>query len=131
MATFTNRKRFSTREIGEIRKKFKELAIRAYLSDIKFEMNVDGHNIGKVNYGHETFFRFSTPSYAVEIVPMYVRHKKNEPAIGLHIYSYGPDSERILYHKIATAQRTPALVLDDAYTIVTTLEQLKNSQEQS
>lgn len=127
MATFTNRKRFTTREVGAIRKKYHELEENG-ISGLTFEMNVDGHNIGKVDYGHETFFRFSTPSYAIEMWPMYVRHKKNEPAIGLCIRSYDHATPNILDCNIATAQRKPEEILDDAYFIVGELELLRVHQ---
>ena len=125
MATFTDRKRFATREIGAIRKKFREIE---ECSSINFEMCVDGHNIGKVDYGHETFFRFSTPSYAIEMWPMNVRHKKNEPAVGIVIRSYDPDASRIIHLNIANSVKSPEAVLEDAYAIVEELEMMRVAQ---
>lgn len=127
MPTFTSRKRFTTREVGAIRKKFHELE-ETGVPGLKFEMSVDGHYIGKVDYGAETFFRFSTEKYAIELDPYFVRHKKNEPAISVTIRSYGPDGHTLACYKIATAQRKPADVLDDAYFIVAELELLRAHQ---
>ena len=129
MATFTNRKRFTTREIGAIRKKFHEL--ENAVPGIDFKMCVDGHYIGKVDYGHETFFRFSTEKYAIELCPRNVRHKKNEPAISVVIRSYDPGASLIADYDIATAQRKPEEVFDDAFFIVAQLELMRAHQNNS
>lgn len=125
MPTFTDRKKFTRTEIGAIRKKFHEIEDFA---NIKFEMCVDGHNLGKVDYGHETFFRFSSPSYAIEMWPMNVRHKRNEPAVGIVIRSYGPNGSTILDLNIANSVKPPEAVLEDAYAIVEDLEIMRVAQ---
>ena len=123
MATFSIRKRFSPREVGAIRKKFYAITDRA---EIKFEMCVDGSPV-KGDAGHETFFRFSTEAYYIELIPCKVRHKKAEPAVNVIISSFGNNNIFIDY-QIATSVKKPAEVLEEAFTVIEGLERLHSFQ---
>jgi len=116
--TYTLRDRFNTHEIHNVREVFKNVS--SAIPELGLKMCVDG----------TPFFRFATDRYSITLSPMWVRHRKNEPACNVVITSYSLKVD-VLDLCIATRVRPLPQILALALTIVQDMEQLADNQAES
>lgn len=129
--TYTVRDGFNTHEVHNVRKAFKNVS--EAVPELGLKMCVDGSPCNRaVNGKRDThnFFRFATSRYAITLSPMWVRHRKNEPACNLVITSYLLKTN-VIDLVIATRVRPLHQIFALALTIVRDMEELADNQSES
>ena len=129
--TFISRDGFNTHEVHNVREAFKNVS--EAVPELGLKMCVDGSPFkcgGKGKRDAHNFFRFATSRYSITLSPMWVRHRKNEPACNLVITSYSLKTN-VLDLCIATRVRPLHKIFALALTIVQDMEELADNQKQS
>ena len=129
--TYTSRDGFNTHEVHDVREAFKNVSEE--IPELGLQMCVDGSPCksgfkGKRNT--HNFFRFATSRYAITLIHMWVRHRKNEPACNVVITSYSLKTD-VLDLCIATRVRPLHQIFALALTIVQDMEELADNQAES
>lgn len=122
----TDRRKFNTREVHAVRE-----AYRAFVEanpEIAIAMCVDG-SCHRVNKGVSNFFRFSTGSYAFELMPSRTDRRGNTCDIAVR--DYGNRRELVYYKDIACNAATIAEVFDRVAGLVKTLAELRRDSASS
>lgn len=128
--TYYERDRFNTHEVHDVRKAFKNIS--ETIPELGLEMCCDGsivkNKIGKKKIG--TVFQFKTRGFSLCLAPMWVKHKKKEPAVQVYIRNFSLNSNAMEY-VVATKVRPIVKIFALALTIIQDMEELADNQANS
>lgn len=128
--TYYERDYFNTHEVHAVREAFKNVS--ETIPELGIEMCCDGSivktKIVKKKIG--TVFQFKTRCFSLCLAPMWVKHKKKEPAVQVIIRNLSLNATAMEY-VIATKVRPIHQVFSIALTIVQDMEELANNQANS
>lgn len=128
--TYYERDRFNTHEVHDVRKAFKNIS--KVIPELGLEMCCDG-SIVKTKIGKKkivTVFQFKTRGFSICLAPMWVKHKKKEPAVQVSIRNFSLNATAIEY-VIATRVRPIVKIFALALAIVQDMEELADNQTNS
>ena len=125
--TYYERDYFNTHEVHDVREAFKNVS--ETIPELGIEMCCDGSivktKIVKKKIG--TVFQFKTRGFSLCLAPMWVKHKKKEPAVQVIIRNLSLNATAMEY-VIATRVRHINQVFSIALTIVQDMEELASNQ---
>ena len=125
--TYYERDYFNTHEVHDVREAFKNVS--ETIPELGIEMCCDGSivktKIVKKKIG--TVFQFKTRGFSLCLAPMWVKHKKKEPAVQVIIRNLSLNATAMEY-VIATKVRPINQVFSIALTIVQDMEELASNQ---
>lgn len=128
--TYYERDRFNTHEVHDVRKAFKNISETC--PEIGLEMCCDGSlvktKIHKKTIG--TVFQFKTRGFSLCLAPMWVKHKKKEPAVQVVIRNFSLNAT-VMEYVVATRVRPIVKIFALALTIVQDMEELADNQANS
>lgn len=128
--TYYERDRFNTHEVHDVRKAFKNIS--KTIPELGLEMCCDG-SIVKTKIGKKkivTVFQFKTRGFSICLAPMWVKHKKKEPAVQVSIRNFSLNATAMEY-VIATRVRPIVKIFALALAIVQDMEELEDNQTNS
>lgn len=125
--TYYERDYFNTHEVHDVRKAFKDIS--EAIPELGLEMCCDGSivktKIIKKKIG--TVFQFKTSGFSICLAPMWVKHKKKEPAVQVSIRNLALNATAMEY-VVATKVRPINMIFALALTIVQSMEELAYNQ---
>lgn len=128
--TYDERDYFNTHEVHDVRKAFKNIS--ETIPELGLEMCCDGSivktKIGKKKIG--TVFQFKTRGFSLTLAPMWVKHKKKEPAVQVVIRNLSLNANAMDY-VVATKVRPIHNIFSIALSIVQDMEELASNQANS
>jgi len=128
--TYYERDCFNTHEVHDVRKAFKNVSETC--PEIGLEMCCDGSlvktKINKKKIG--TVFQFKTRGFSLCLAPMWVKHKKKEPAVQVVIRNLALNADAMKY-VVATKVRPIVKIFALALTIIQDMEELADNQANS
>ena len=88
--TYYERDRFNTHEVHDVRKAFKNIS--ETIPELGLEMCCDGSIVKTKIHNKKigTVFQFKTRGFSLCLAPMWVKHKKKEPAVQVSIRRFLP-----------------------------------------
>lgn len=122
----TDTRKFNTREVHAVREAYKAF-VKAN-GDIAIEMCVDG-SCHRVNKDVHNFFRFSTGSYAFELMPS--RDVRRGNTCDIAVRDYGNRRELVYYKDIACNAATIGEVFNRVAGLLKTLTLLRRDSTSS
>lgn len=128
--TYYERDYFNTHEVHNVRKAFKNIS--ETIPELGLEMCCDGSivktKIVKKKIG--TVFQFKTRGFSLCLAPMWVKHKKKEPAVQVSIRNLSLNATAMEY-VVATRVRPIVMIFALALSIVQNMEELASNQANS
>ena len=128
--TYYERDYFNTHEVHAVRLAFYNVS--EAIPELGLEMWCDGSivktKIGKKKIG--TVFQFNTRGFSICLAPMWVKHKKKEPAVQVLIRNLALNSTAMEY-VVATKVRPIHTIFSIALSIVQNMEELASNQANS
>lgn len=125
--TYDDRDGFNTHEIHDVREVFKNVS--ETIPELGLKMIVDGKPL-ELNGKKVNFFRFNTKGYSINLKPMWVLHKKKEPACQVVIHNFVFHKE-IMDYVIATRVRPVRNIFSLALSIIQNMEELASNEANS
>ena len=128
--TYYERDYFNTHEVHAVRLAFYNVS--ETIPELGLEMCCDGSivktKINKKKIG--TVFQFKTRGFSLCLAPMWVKHKKKEPAVLVVITNCALNSTAMQY-VVATKVRPIHTIFSIALSIVQDMEELASNQANS
>ena len=128
--TYYERDYFNTHEVHAVRLAFYNVS--ETIPELGLEMCCDGSlvktKINKKKIG--TVFQFKTRGFSLCLAPMWVKHKKKEPAVQVVITNCALNSTAMQY-VVATKVRPIHKIFSIALSIVQDMEELASNQANS
>lgn len=128
--TYYERDYFNTHEVHAVRLAFYNVS--EAIPELGLEMCCDGSivktKIHKKKIG--TVFQFKTRGFSLCLAPMWVKHKKKEPAVQVVIRNLSLNSDAMKY-VVATKVRPINTIFALALSIVQNMEELASNQANS
>ena len=128
--TYYERDCFNTTEVHDVREAFKNVS--EVIPELGLEMCCDGSivksKIHKKKIG--TVFQFKTRGFSLCLAPVWVKHKKKEPAVQVSIRNLALNATAMEY-VVATKVRPIHTIFSIALTIVQDMEELASNQANS
>lgn len=128
--TYYERDCFNTTEVHDVREAFKNVS--EVIPELGLEMCCDGSivksKIHKKKIG--TVFQFKTRGFSLCLAPVWVKHKKKEPAVQVSIRNLALNATAMEY-VVATKVRPIHTIFSIALSIVQNMEELASNQENS
>lgn len=125
--TYYERDCFNTHEVHDVREAFKNVS--ECIPELGIEMCCDGSivktKIIKKKIG--TVFQFKTRGFSLCLAPMWVKHKKKEPAVQVSIRNLSLNATAMEY-VVATRVRPINQIFAVALNIVQDMEELASNQ---
>lgn len=125
--TYYERDYFNTHEVHNVRKAFKNISEN--IPELGLEMCCDGSivktKIVKKKIG--TVFQFKTRGFSLCLAPMWVKHKKKEPAVQVSIRNLSLNAE-VMEYVVATRVRPIHQLFALALSIIQNMEELADNQ---
>jgi hypothetical protein len=128
--TYYERDYFNTHEVHDVRLAFYNVS--ETIPELGLEMCCDGSlvktKINKKKIG--TVFQFKTRGFSLCLAPMWVKHKKKEPAVQVSIRNLSLNAT-VMEYVVATKVRPIHTIFSIALTIVQDMEELASNQANS
>lgn len=128
--TYYERDYFNTHEVHAVREAFKNVS--ETIPELGLEMCCDGSIVKTkiLNRKIGTVFQFKTRGFSLCLAPMWVKHKKIEPAVQVSIRNLSLNATAMEY-VVATKVRPIHNIFSIALSIVQNMEELASNQENS
>lgn len=128
--TYYERDCFNTNELHDVRKAFKNIS--EAIPELGLEMCCDGSIVKTKSIKKKigTVFQFKTSGFSICLAPMWVKHKKKEPAVQMIIRNLSLNATAMEY-VVATRVRPINMIFALALTIVQSMEELSSNQANS
>lgn len=125
--TYYERDCFNTHEVHDVREAFKNVSDA--IPELGLEMCCDGSIVNTLIHKKKigTVFQFKTRGFSLCLAPMWIKHKKKEPAVQVVIRNLSLNTDAMKY-VVATKVRPIVMIFALALSIVQNMEELASNQ---